>query len=152
MRTLKYFAITIAFFAVVGLFALDRPAPERETAERAVAERAVTPGFAIPTDHSDARHQLLSISRLQESGWIFVRSKRVGVSGTVYSARLVDCQTETQVYIAAGETLAELERREPYSFSEALSREPHEAPVDGSISYYIGERACSEAQAAAAGG
>ncbi len=112
----------------------------------------MTPGFTIPTDDADARHQLLSISRLQESGWIFVRSLRVGVSGTVYSARLVDCQTETQVYIAAGETLAELEGREPDSFLEALSREPHDAPVEGSISYYIGERACSEAQAAAAGG
>jgi hypothetical protein len=81
-----------------------------------------------------------------------VRSKRIGISGTVYSARLVDCQTEAQVYIAAGETSAELERQEPDSFLDALTRQPHEAPIAGSISYYIGERACSEAQAASAGG
>lgn len=88
----------------------------------------------VPSDAA-ARYFLVSLERRQD-GDIEITTRREGKSGTSYSARQVDCSTGRFAYLADGDSWDEFSRSRKTGAAGL-------APLTyGSVSYWIGLRAC----------
>lgn len=107
--------------------------PHSQT-QRSATEPVLNPGerkFFLPSDAS-ADFTILEVS----SGWPerSIVTRRIGKSGTSYSRRLYNCESQTVKYLGSGGSLAEMESSPP---------DPRMGPiVFESIAYYVGQQAC----------
>ncbi|MEQ4284485.1 hypothetical protein [Pseudomonas syringae] len=103
----------------------------------AILAMAAMPVLAAETPlsvPSDTKAQYFVLERDTKGNERKITTKRVGLSGTGYSQRLVNCSAGTFKYLGDGETLAEMKASKPGGSMAPLTQ--------GSISFYVAEAAC----------
>ena len=100
------------------------------TSTTALAERVL-----VPSDPK-ATYDIEVMDVGQGKSALFVVGKRVGPSGTSFTAREVNCVNATFRYMGEGDTFDEMKA----NINDRASMAPL---VEGSISYYIVQAACN---------